>query len=299
MILLIGILIFISVYFSARFFLLSRNIKEARANLKEITEYIDQNRRLTLASPNKNMEELLKDINEYIDKSQKEQVKSLHREKEIRKEIENISHDLRTPLTSILGYLELMKDEDTTEKEKEEYILIIERKSKGLQNLIHDFYDLSRLEANEYKLDMKELDIHKELMEQLLIFYNDFDKRGINVELSLGEKPIFIEGDSKSIERIFVNLIQNAIKYSVSEFRVLLEKDDTSVNIVFSNDVVDLTEDNIENLFNRFYMKDNSRNNQSSGLGLTITKLLMEAMGGKITTYIIDDRIYFKLVFKN
>lgn len=298
MIFIVIILFFTSVYFSARFFLLSKNIREARYDLKEVCEDIERNRRLTLASPNKDLEELLKEMNNYLEKTQMEKIKSTRREKEIRKEIENISHDLRTPLTSILGYLELIKDEDITKEEQYEYISIVERKSRDLKDLIQSFYDLSRLEANEYKVDIKTIDIHKELMEQLLIYYNDFDKKGIDVEIDIGEEEINIQGDLNIIGRILDNLIQNAIKYAKDTFKVCMKQSNDNIDIIFSNNVENLEEADGEKLFKRFYMKDKSRNNQSSGLGLTITKLLVEAMNGNIRAEIKDDFIYFKITFK-
>ncbi|WP_052356536.1 sensor histidine kinase [[Clostridium] dakarense] len=291
------ILLIPSVYFSARFFLLSKNIKGATNDFKEISENIEANRKLTFAYPNKEFENLLKEINEYLGKTQADKIRYIKREEEIRKEIENISHDLRTPLTSILGYLELMRDETSTNEEKEEYISIIERKSKGLQNLIQSFYDLSRLESKEYKMKMEVVDIHKELREQLLEFYNEFDKNGINVELDIGEEPISILGDINALERIFTNLIQNAIKYSETKFNVSLRKKDEEVIIIFANDTKGLHEYELEKLFKRFYMKDASRNNQSSGLGLTITNLLIQAMGGEIQAEVDKEWIRFKVKF--
>lgn len=297
MIFIVIILFFTSVYFSARFFLLSKNIREARYDLKEVCEDIERNRRLTLASPNKDLEELLKEMNNYLEKTQMEKIKSTRREKEIRKEIENISHDLRTPLTSILGYLELIKDEDITKEEQYEYISIVERKSRDLKDLIQSFYDLSRLEANEYKVDIKTIDIHKELMEQLLIYYNDFDKKGIDVEIDIGEEEINIQGDLNIIGRILDNLIQNAIKYAKDTFKVCMKQSNDNIDIIFSNNVENLEEADGEKLFKRFYMKDKSRHNQSSGLGLTIIKLLVEAMNGNIRAEIKGDFIYFKITF--
>lgn len=298
MIFMVIVLFFTSVYFSARFFLLCRNIRGAKDNLKEICKDIERNRRLTLFSPNKEMENLLEEMNNYLEITQMEKIKNGRREKELRKEIENISHDLRTPLTSILGYVELMKDENISNKEKYEYISIIEKKSRALKNLIQDFYDLSRLEADEYKMDIKNIDIHKELTEQLLIFYNDFNKKNIDVELNLGDEAIIIQGDLKIIERIFINLIQNAIKYTKDTFKVCIKKSSDNINIIFSNNVENLEEIDVEKLFNRFYMKDKSRNNQSSGLGLTITKFLLEKMNGSIKAEISDNFIHFKITFK-
>ena len=299
MVFMVIVLFFTSVYLSARFFLLSNNMREAKENLKEISKDIERNRRLTLSSPNKDMENLLVEINNYLEITQMEKIKNVRREQELRKEIENISHDLRTPLTSILGYIDLMKDEEIGNEEKYEYISIVEKKSRALKNLIQDFYDLSRLETDEYKIEIKNIDIHKELMEQLLIFYNDFDKKNIDVELNLGDKEIIIQGDLKIIERIFINLIQNAAKYTKDTFKVCIKESKDNVDIIFSNNVENLEEIPVEKLFNRFYMKDESRNNQSSGLGLTITKLLVEKINGSIKAEINDNFIHFIITFKH
>lgn len=307
MIVLVFILLFTSVYFSARFLLLSKNIQKVTYDLENINGDIGRNRRLTLSSPNKHMEELLYKINDYLEISQKENIKNLKREVEIRKEIENISHDLRTPLTSILGYLQLMKEDDTTPEEKIEYISIIEGKSKYLQHLIQTFYDMSRLEVNDYKLDMSKIDIHKKLMEQLLLFYNDFEEKNINVEINLGKEKVEIIGDEKAIERIFNNLIGNAIKYSISTFQVNLIKTYDKVELVFKNDIYNLNQnesyslrdEDADELFKPFYMKDKSRPNQSSGLGLTVTKLLVESMNGSIKCKIKDNFIEFRVILKS
>jgi len=249
---------------------------------RENGENIELNRRLTYLSTDKNFEKLLVEVNGYLEKAQLDKIRYMRRENEIRQEIENISHDLRTPLTSILGYLELMDDEDLSEKEKEEYLSIIERRAKGLHKLVQTFYDVSRLEANGYKMNIEKVDINKELKENILLFYNDFENKCIDVEIELLNEELYVEADKNDLDRIFTNLLQNAIKYSKSIFKVSLEKVEDKVVIIFSNNTEGVSEEEFQCLFNRFYMKDTSRNNSSSGLGLTVTKLLIEEMGGEI-----------------
>lgn len=293
----IAVLLIISVYFGARFFLLSKSIKDVKDDFKEICEDMETSRKVTLSHPDRNLEKLLKEFNVYLRDTQKYRIDQLRREKDLRRQIQSISHDLRTPLTSILGYVELMED-SCTEEEKKEYIEIIKKKSKSLQNLIQSFYDLSRLESNEYSIEMKETDIHKILMDMLLTSYNDFEKRNIEAEINIGEKPIMLNVDSNALSRIYSNLIGNAVKYSISMFNVEMEEIDHQVIMKFSNDTDNLVEDDLENLFKRFYMKDKSRNNQSSGLGLTVTKLLTEKMGGEIAAELSHNILTFIIKFK-
>lgn len=292
------ILLIPSVYFSARFFLLSKNINDTTKNLNEICANIESNRKLLFKHPDKNFERLLSEINKYLEKAQLEKIKFIRREEEIKREIENISHDLRTPLTSIRGYLELVNDENASEEEKKEYISVVERRAKGLQNLIQVFYDLSRLENKEYNLDLEMIDINMVLREQVLVYYNDFEAKGINVDISLEQKPIYLKLDKNAIERAFANLIQNAIKYGKSRFKICLEIIGKEVVLVFANDTDDLQKEDGKFLFDRFYMKNSSRNNQSSGLGLTITKFLVELMDGQIELNINEGWVEFKIKFK-
>lgn len=286
-----------SVYFSTRFFLLSRSINNVTKDFKYISKNVNSNRKLKLNYPEKHLEQLLLEINKYLEDTQIYKQKYIKREEEIRKEIENISHDLRTPLTSIRGYLELIKDEDIPDKEKKEYIYIIEKRAKVLQNLIQDFYDLSRLENNDYNFSMEIIDINKELKEQILMFYNDFDKNNIDVDIKLKETPILVYLDKNAIERVFHNLIQNATKYSKSKFCMLLNSKNGEIIIEFKNDVQDMNRQDLDLLFNRFYMKDSSRSKDSSGLGLTITKFLIESMNGKIDIELDNEWITFRIKF--
>lgn len=288
----------LSVYFAARFLLLSKGIKETSKDIRGINSNIRANTKLIVRYPNKNMEKLLEEINKYIEKTQVDKIKYIRREEEIRKEIENISHDLRTPLTSIRGYLELINDETTTEIEKQEYISVVEKKAKSLQQLIDIFYDLSRLEGNNYKMNIEVIDINKELREQLLLFYNDFEKSSINVDLNLCEKKTNVNLDRVSIDRVFANLIQNAIRYAKDSVKVISTINEQYIIITFSNNIQYMKKEEVDLLFNRFYMGDASRNNSgSSGLGLTITKLLVEKMGGEIKAESTDEWISFQIKF--
>lgn len=142
------------------------------------------------------------------------------------------------------------------------------------------------------------IDINMVLREQVLVYYNDFEAKGINVDISLEQKPIYLKLDKNAIERVFANLIQNAIKYGKSRFKICLEIIGKEVNLVFVNDTDDLQKEDGKFLFDRFYMKNSSRNNQSSGLGLTITKFLVELMDGEIELSINEGWVEFKIKFK-
>ena len=282
---LIGILILISCYFALRYYCLNRGIRSAKSQLREIAQELEQNRIIKCSTPNHQLELLLEEINDNLKTMQKQRIQFNRREQTIRKQIESISHDLRTPLTSMLGYMELMDDTTWTQEEKD-YLQIIQRKAKALERLIAAFYDLSRLELNDYYFKMEKMDIHKSLNETMLNFYQDFEDRMIQVDLETGERPSYVFCDGGALERVFMNLIQNTLRYAKSYLKVVLKEEHQNVSIEFENDTDDLKEEDVERLFEPFYIKDESRTSQSTGLGLTITKHIVEQMNGTISAEI-------------
>ncbi|MBE6053844.1 MAG: HAMP domain-containing histidine kinase [Clostridium sartagoforme] len=298
MIWLLLILLIPSVYFSARFFILVKDINNVNNEFEEIHKNIELNRRLKYFSGNKTLEKLLVTLNKYLEEAQREKIKYIRREKSIRNEIEHISHDLRTPLTSMLGYLEFLNNDNIDVNEKKEYLSIIQRRTKGLYNLVQTFYDVSRLEAGEYNFIIENINIDKVIRENILLFYNDFDNKNIHVEVELLDEEVYIKGDKNALERVFTNLFQNAIKYTKEKFNISLKKENNKVVITLANYTDELNEEEVNHIFDRFYMKDNSRSNSSSGLGLTVTKLLIEEMNGEIKVEIQGDILIFTITYE-
>lgn len=274
-------------YFTIRYFLVRTSFYHITGQMEDVLENPDRNYILKKNCPDKGLETLLKAFNKYMQSSQKQRIRYDKREKEIRKQIENISHDLRTPLTSILGYIELLDRKNLSQEDAENLEVVI-RKAKSLQRLITKFYDLSRLEADEYQFQNEKIDIHQMLSELMLGSYYEFENKKIEVIMEIGENPAFIMGDLDAVERILSNFIQNAIKYTKNKLYVSLRME-KNIRISFKNEAGSITEENVGQVFDRFYMKDESRTNQSSGLGLTIAKLLVEKMDGQVFAEVHDE----------
>lgn len=275
-----------------KYYLLNANLKKAQKELEEIKQNPEANRILLFSHPNKDAERLLSSMNEYILLCRERQIASMNRERDLRAEIENISHDLRTPLTSILGYLDLI-DKASLGEEDRENIEIIERKARALQRLIGNFYDLSRLELNDYQLSMEPIELTRYAKEILLTHFQEFENRHLDIRLDLSENPVYVMADSGALERIFTNLVQNALRYAETNFTVSITEIDGTAKITFGNDTSVLTAEDASHLFERFYVKDSSRTAQSTGLGLTISKLLTEAMGGTAAAELTKKQIQF------
>lgn len=271
-----------------------RNIKKELKNLRSIKT----NQQLRIVAPNKNIEEMIGEINFILEKSQNDRIAHEKSESELRKQIANISHDLRTPLTSILGYVQLIKDESTSEEEKQEYLDIIEKRSKVLQNLITSFYDLSRLEANEYDLEFKKVNVESLLREIVAAFYNDFIDRGFEVEVDLQEKLPIIVADENAIIRIFTNIFQNALKHGNKTMVISQRQEAGMIISTFSNRVENFTQEDLEHVFDRFFTVDRMRTGQNTGLGLTIVKKLTESMGHEVSASLEDEIFTIEVRFK-
>ncbi len=298
-------------YLTVRYRRLKNCIRQAGADLADIMCSPEENRILLAAAPSREAEQLLRQINRYIEFHQRERIVWQQQERQLQEQIENISHDLRTPLTSILGYLELV-DEDSLSGEDREALAVVGRKSRYLQGLIRDFYDLSRLERADMRLGQEPVEITRLIRETVLSYYPEFEERHLAVELALPERALLLAGDQEALERILHNMIQNALRYARSYFRIcvyLRECDDGQesesgggrqepyagtaagkhqVCLDFSNDTEHLTQTDIPFLFDRFYTADHARPGGSTGLGLTISKLLTEAMGGNVAAQLTE-----------
>ena len=203
------------------------------------------------------------------------------KERELLNQIENISHDLRTPLTAIIGFLDLI-DRDSLDFEDRESLEVVKKKALALKKLTAQFYDLSRLTAEDYRLKLQKMDIGRILRETVIDSYQELKLKNLDVSVEIPDIPFFVRGDEEALERIFQNLLQNAGRYALSTFSVCLTADQDKVLVQLKNDTDMLDKQDAESLFERFYTGDRARKQGSTGLGLPIAKHLAEAMEGNL-----------------
>ena len=279
----------LAAYFAIRLYLLKRALKETSDQLQDIQKDLKQNQVLHLPLPDHDLENLMSSINCSLDSIRNERKDYAKRESEFQSEIEAISHDLRTPLTVILGYLGfLQKQRLSLTTEQKEMLDIIERKARSMETLISQFYDYSRLNANDYEISIEEIDVGRTLREVFAENCIMLERAALKVKTDFPNHPVWVEGDATALERIFSNLFQNAGRYANHFLNISIQESGTSVQIVFENDTQKTNADNIPYLFDRFYMADTSRNKGGTGLGLTIAKCLAEEMAGSLTADLIN-----------
>ena len=235
--------------------------------------------RLSLPCPSAGAEELLVCLNELLELRQEERAVYRRKERALRQQIANVSHDLRTPLTSILGYLQLLEGEGLSPEKKGEYLAVIEGRARTLQTFIAAFYDLSRIEGGELPLEREKVDLGRALSDQLAAAYEQIEAAGLVVEVDIapGLPPVW--ADSGAVTRIFSNLLTNALRHGEDALAVKLYREGNAVVSAFSNRAGGLSEEDAAHVFERFYTADKMRTGQSTGLGLAIVKALAERMG--------------------
>lgn len=274
-------------YYGIRYALLKRGIRKINEELNEIIKNLKQNRILKQPSPQREMEDLLSSLNRALEQIRKERISYEKREQEFQRQLEDISHDLRTPLTAIQGYLKLI-DQDDLDSEEKEYLEVIQRRSAHLQHLINQFYEFSTLLSGSYKMEFRETDIGRMCREQILGYYRQLEEAGIEVQIRIPETPVCIYADENALSRIIGNLLQNAVRYAKSRLEIEITEIQISETVketilVCANDTDDMAEEDIQQIFERFYTGDLARSKGGTGLGLAISRHLAEQMGAAMT----------------
>ena len=261
-----------------RLYALEKDIRSCARQLRE-----DEGARVRMAAPNRAAEDLLSAVNRLLELREADEAEHRRQEHAIRQQISTISHDLRTPLTSILGYLQLLEGDSLTVEERREYLGIVRGRAKALQSLITSFYDLSRLEGGEYPLSREKVDLYHVLSELVAEFYNDFEQSGFDMTVELAPGLPAVTADPAGVLRVFTNLIRNALEHGQKRMSILLYRQGETVVSAFSNDAAGLTREDVEHVFDRFFTADKMRTGQSTGLGLAIVKALVGQMGHRVT----------------
>jgi signal transduction histidine kinase len=210
------------------------------------------------------------------------EISNLKLQGDLKQAIISISHDLRTPLTSIIGYIQFCKLDNINEEEKREYLKIAEQRAKSLEMLLNDFYELSLIEYGDNDLKLESLNFSSILKELLLGRYTDFLDKGLEPTIEIPDNNIYVIAEQKALERIIENLLGNTIKYAKDNLNISLTLEKEMVLLKISNTTEDLNSIDVDKIFDKFYMADENRSGKGTGLGLAIVKSLIEKIDGSI-----------------
>lgn len=290
MIYLVLISLIVTIFYMVRLFLLKKEIGKITTQLQSYTNR-KNDKKVDMALIDKDIEKLGVEINKVIDLYVAENRKRIQFEMEQKQLIANMSHDLRTPLTSILGYIQMAEDQAISTNEREKFLTIAKERANRLEILLKEFFDLSVIESSDYTLKLKRINLRNILMDTLMSFYERFQEKSLEPTIHLPDEDIFIMADESAVQRVIENLLSNAVKHSNGKIKVLLETEESTAKLIISNNVQSITVKDVERMFDRFYKGDQSRTSNSTGLGLSIVKSLMDKMNGTIDNQLKDDNL--------
>ena len=263
----------------------ARSIKRQFAEKLET----DTNTVISIHSADRDMRGLAGSINTQLKKLRAEHNRYVSGDAELKAAITNISHDLRTPLTAICGYLEVMKKEEKSEQ-MEKYLDIIGGRAELMKQLTEELFRYSVILSSDADADIEELSVNQVLEDCIMGYYAALSEKGITPEIELCEEKVIRKVNKNALARTFNNLMNNALKYSGGDLFISLSAEG---EIIFSNTAADLTKVQVERLFDRFYTVQAARN--STGLGLSIARTFIEQMNGSISAELADSRLIIRI----
>lgn len=252
----------------------------------------DTNTLIDISSRDKHMRHLADTVNIQLRKLRAEHHRFRQGDTELKNAVTNISHDLRTPLTAICGYLDLLEKEEKTETVKR-YIDIIRNRSEMLTLLTEELFQYSVILAKESNMAREPVILNQVLEESIAASYTALNERNIIPRIQMPEEKVVRKLDHAALSRVFSNLLNNAIKYSEGDLEITLRE---TGEIIFTNTARGLNEVEVGKLFDRFFTVESAR--KSTGLGLTIARHLIEQMGGSISAEYDNGRLSIWIFFQ-
>ena len=245
---------------------IQKQLKEISQKLEKIQD-TDSDENIMMFTDEQALMELLVQINRLLENQRKMKVDYRRSQISAKKMLSNISHDIKTPMTVILGYLEIMRINGDKE---DEMLLKVEQKAKRVMELINQFFTLAKLEAGDMELEISRINICEVCRENILDFYELLKQKEFQVEVKIPEEAVFIMGNKEALHRILYNLISNVIRYGL---------DGRYLGLVLRS-----VKNDVYNVFERLFTMEDSRNRriQGNGLGLTIAQTLAQQLGGEI-----------------
>ena len=275
---------------------LNKGLREARERLEQHLAG-ETTARLDTPCPNPAAESLLQTVNTLLDWRATDRAGYRKMEADLRRQIADVSHDLRTPLTSILGYVQLLQDDNLTADQRREYLAVVESRARTLRSLITSFYDLSRLEGGQWELEREALDLERIVQDQLASAYETLEQAGLEPTVDIQPDLPAVWGDQKATVRVVSNLLTNALNHGEPPLEIRLERAGGRVVLTVANAAPDMTEQEVGRVFERFYTSDPARSGGRRGLGLAIVSALMERMGGTATASLAGGRFTLRVAW--
>ena len=270
------------------------NVKQATKSIAKDLQ-LNQMQPVRLAAPDKDFEKLLLQVNALIEYCGQTKVNAEQKEVALRDEFARATHDLRTPLTSILGYLQLAQKEETGNATKAEYMRIAYERAQNLQMRIDGLYEITKLEAQN-EAELARVHLQTILLDLAAAYYFDFNEAGRAMHIKMPEHVSEIYAEEEAVKRILDNLYKNALLHGEGDVWVNALESTDHITVEITNQAQELKNEHMPHLFDRFYTVDMSRAKGNSGLGLSIVRALTLQMGGEVEALLQNGMFTIRLV---
>ncbi|WP_306479594.1 sensor histidine kinase [Mediterraneibacter sp.] len=277
-----------------------RQIKDICRQLRFLKEH-ESNMLITKEIKLGKIKELTDLLNEMLKERREEAAQYVKKERMIADTYTNLSHDIRTPLTSMDGYFQLLET-CSDEADRKRYIGIIQERIESLKEMLEELFTYTKLKNETYELKKERQNLTQILKETLFSYYDEWAEKGIVPEFELTDEAVMIMGNGQALRRVIQNIMKNGLDHGNKELKIRLEKKGNRAELVFKNKVEHPSEIDLQRVFERFYKADEARSKNSTGLGLSITKGFVLKMGGEIDAQMEGDwfciHIWFPLYLK-
>ena len=235
-------------------------------------------------------------LNDLLELRRKE--KQYYQEKEtlIADTYTNLSHDIRTPLTSLDGYFQLMEACENVEEQRR-YLNIIHERIHSLNEMLEELFMFTKLKNESYRLELTSCCINRILKETVFSYYDDWVRREIQPDIQITEEQLYIDGNKQGLSRIIQNVIKNGLDHGEKKIRIVLKREQNRAVLRISNQVIASEQIDIEHVFDRFYKADAARSKTSTGLGLSIAREFVRRMNGEIGAKIEENEFIVEMIF--
>lgn len=235
-------------------------------------------------------------LNDLLELRRKE--KQYYQEKEtlIADTYTNLSHDIRTPLTSLDGYFQLMEACENVEEQRR-YLNIIHERIHSLNEMLEELFMFTKLKNESYRLELTSCCINRILKETVFSYYDEWVRREIQPDIQITEEQLYIDGNKQGLSRIIQNVIKNGLDHGEKKIRIVLKREQNQAVLRISNQVIASEKIDIEHVFDRFYKADAARSKTSTGLGLSIAREFVRRMNGEIGAKIEENEFIVEMSF--
>lgn len=272
-----------------------RRVKDICRQLRFLQE-CDSNMLITTEMKKGHIEELAELLNTLLKERKKERADYQKKERMIADIYTNLSHDIRTPLTSLDGYFQLL-EETQEENDRKRYIQIIQERIESLKEMLEELFTYTKLQNGTYELKLEPQNVGQILKETVFSYYDDWAEQGISPQFEITEEPVWIRGNKQALRRTIQNIIRNGLDHGNKEIRIQLSRNEKQMELVFQNKIEPGEQIDISRVFERFYKADKARSKSSTGLGLSIAKGFVQKMHGEIAAEIKEDWFCIKISF--